>query len=233
MNITIRKSNERGIANHGWLKSHHTFSFADYYDPKHMSFRSLRVINEDYIAGGQGFGSHPHNNMEIVTIVLQGSLAHKDSMGNESVILPGEVQRMTAGTGVVHSEFNNSPTEQVHLFQVWILPSQKGLPPGYEQKSFSASEKTNRLKLIASSNGQDGSVTVHQDVKIYESILHQGHELKYSLANGRGVWIQVSKGKLNVNNQLLNTGDAAAIENLADLTLQAKEDCGFFLFDLG
>lgn len=232
MDIKIRKSEERGHADHGWLKTYHTFSFADYFDPKHMSFRSLRVINEDYVAPGQGFGSHPHKDMEIVTIVLEGELAHKDSMGNASAILPGEVQRMSAGTGIVHSEFNNSPKEQVHLFQVWILPSKKGLQPGYEQKSFSSSEKINRLKLLVSPDGQDGSVRVHQDVKIYESILNKGKELTHSLEKGRAAWIQISQGKLDLNGKLLIAGDGAAVENTDDLKLQAKENCGFLLFDL-
>jgi redox-sensitive bicupin YhaK (pirin superfamily) len=230
--IQMRRSAERGYADHGWLKSYHTFSFADYFDRKHMSFRSLRVINEDFVVGGKGFGSHPHKDMEIVTLVLKGELAHKDSMGNSSVIKPGEVQRMSAGTGIVHSEFNNSPKEDVHLFQIWILPANNGLKPSYEQKMFQKEDRTNQLKLIASPNGQAGSVTVHQDVKIYECELSKFKDIEHLLEKGRAVWIQLAQGNINVNGEDLQEGDAIAIEDSLLIKIQAKSDSMFLLFDL-
>jgi quercetin 2,3-dioxygenase len=230
--IKLRPSPERGHADHGWLDTYHTFSFANYQDRNHMGFRSLRVINEDRVAPGMGFGTHPHQDMEIITIVLEGELAHKDSMGNASAIRPDEIQRMSAGTGVSHSEFNNSPKNSVHLYQIWILPSKRGLEPSYEQKSFPAKEKKNTLKLVASANGREGSVTVHQDAELYDCDLDAGKEITYPLKKGRGVWLQVKKGQLQLNGSLLKEGDGAAIENEPLLRLTAKEDCGFLLFDL-
>lgn len=228
--IKIRPNEERGHADHGWLKSYHTFSFADYYDPAHMEFRTLRVINEDFVAPKMGFGMHPHKDMEIVTIVLEGELAHKDSMGNTSVIKPGEVQRMSAGTGVTHSEFNNSKTNPVHLYQIWILPSQKGMPPSYEQKSFRPQK--NSFTLVASPNAENNSVTIHQDAKIFLCELENKKEIVYTLAKGRGAWVQVKSGELAFNGLLLKAGDGAAIDNEIDLVFLAKKNSGFILFDL-
>ncbi len=230
VSMKIRRSKERGHANHGWLTSYHTFSFADYFDAAHMSFRSLRVINEDWIDAAQGFGSHPHKDMEIITIVLEGELAHKDSMSNSSLIRPGDVQRMSAGTGVIHSEFNNSKNRKVHLYQIWILPATKGLSPSYEQKSFS--KRKNQLILVASSKGDEGSITVHQDVKIYICQLEEDQAITYSVNNARGVWIQIEKGQLQVEGETLNEGDAVAIENISQINLQAKEESRFLLFDV-
>ena len=230
--IKLRPSLERGHANHGWLDSFHTFSFADYHDPAHMGFRSLRVINEDRVAGGEGFGMHPHRDMEIVTLVLEGALAHKDSMGNASVIQPGEVQRMSAGTGVTHSEFNHSKTEPVHLFQVWILPSAKGLKPGYEQKAFALKDRKNKIQLVASSDGAQGSVTIHQDAQIYVCALDKGQKVSHMLKKGRGAWVQVKSGQLNINGSVLNEGDGAAIEDESTLEFRAEQDTDLLLFDL-
>lgn len=231
-NIKIRRSQERGAADHGWLKSYHTFSFADYYDPAYMGFRTLRVINEDRVDPGMGFDEHPHRDMEIITIVLEGALAHKDSMGNASVIRPGEIQRMSAGTGVTHNEFNHSDTEPVHLFQIWILPAKKGLTPEYEQKAFALQDKKNHLKLVASQNGAEGSVTVHQNVKIYDCELDEQKEVTHPLKRDRGAWVQIRKGQVNINGALLEAGDGAAIENEPLLHFQAQKDSGFLLFDL-
>jgi quercetin 2,3-dioxygenase len=192
--ITIRPAKERGHANHGWLDTYHTFSFADYYDPKNVHFRSLRVINEDRVAPGYGFGTHPHNDMEIITYVLEGALAHKDSMGNGSSIVPGEVQRMSAGTGVMHSEFNHSKGEEVHLYQIWIFPEKKGVEPSYEQKFFPDEEKLNRLRVIASPQAEDGSVKIHQDAKVLAALLEDGKSVSYDLKKGRGAWIQLARG---------------------------------------
>lgn len=232
--IKLRPSKERGHARHGWLESYHTFSFADYHDPRHMGFRSLRVINEDWIAAGRGFGMHPHRDMEIVTMVLEGALEHKDSMGNSSIIRPGEVQRMSAGTGVTHSEFNHSKEETAHIMQIWILPERPGLKPGYEQKVFSEAQKKDRLKLIASPDGREGSVTVHQDIGLYECNLSRGTEVAHQIRSGRGIWIQTKQGELKLNGHLLKQGDGAAIEAKADTPLhfQAEKDCSFLLFDM-
>lgn len=230
--ITLRKSAERGHAKHGWLESFHTFSFADYYDDAHMHFRALRVINEDFVAPGEGFDTHPHHNMEIITIVLEGALAHKDSLGNTSVIRPGEIQRMTAGTGVTHSEFNHSKTDPVHLYQIWILPEKKGLPPGYEQKSFSENEKKNTLKLVASPAGENGAVTIHQNARLYDCILEKEKEVSHSLNKERGVWVQVKSGTIRLNGKTLNTGDGASIEEEGTLAFKATEKSSFLLFDL-
>lgn len=230
--ITIRRSAERGGGNYGWLNTKHTFSFDQYYDPKWMGFRSLRVINEDFVAAGQGFPFHPHRDMEIITYVLEGGLEHQDSMGNGSVIRPGDGQRMSAGTGVRHSEANPSATEAVHLLQIWILPDRKGHAPGYEQKAFPAEEKKGKLRLIASPDGKDGSVTIHQDAKLYVSLLTRGEEITHSIAPGRHAWLQVAKGAVELNGKLLNQGDGAAVSEEASLTISGKQDAEILLFDL-
>ncbi len=230
--ITLRKSEDRGHANHGWLDSHFSFSFADYHDPACMGFRSLRVINEDFIQPGTGFGTHPHQDMEIITYVLQGAVQHKDSMGNGSVIRPGEVQRMTAGTGITHSEFNPSDTELLHLLQIWIVPQAKGLEPGYEQRSFSERSRQNQLRLVASSDGRDDSVLVHQDMRMHACLLAAGKELSHELAKGRGAWLQVCSGSLSLNGHALAAGDGAAVEEEGELLLRAETDCELLLFDL-
>jgi len=230
--ITIRKSEERGHANHGWLDSYHTFSFANYYDPQHMEFRSLRVINQDKVAGGKGFGTHPHRDMEIITYMLDGALEHKDSMGNGSVIQVGDVQRMSAGTGVTHSEFNPSPTETAHLLQIWILPNQVNVKPSYEQISFDREEKLNQLRLIASPDGRDRSVTIYQDAYIFASILEDGAEVIHKVDQDRHVWLQVAKGSVLVDDSLLNAGDAIANDRLGDLKIIGKDGAEVLLFDL-
>ncbi|MGZ4821910.1 MAG: pirin family protein, partial [Terriglobales bacterium] len=208
--ITVRPASERGHFDHGWLNTYHTFSFADYHDPKHTHFRALRVINEDTVQPGGGFGTHPHRDMEIITYILKGGLAHKDSMGNGSTIVPGDVQRMSAGTGVLHSEFNHSPDELVHLLQIWIFPDQHGLKPSYEQKSFSAGDKLNRLRLVASPEASDGSVTIHSDARVYGSVLEAGKSVNHKLAKGRGAWVQVIRGEIEVNGKKLAAGDGAS-----------------------
>jgi redox-sensitive bicupin YhaK (pirin superfamily) len=230
--IALRKSQDRGFFDHGWLKSHHTFSFADYYDPKHMHFSHLRVINEDYVAPGRGFGTHPHRDMEIVTYILSGALTHEDSMGNGSVIRPGDVQRMSAGTGVLHSEFNHSPTETVHLLQIWILPNQSGITPDYEQKNFSNEVRKNRLCLIASSDGRDGSVLIHQNASVFASMLDQNSSIDTTLTPGRKAWLQVTSGEVSINGIVLNSGDAAAIQNESAIKIEGRQPSEFILFDL-
>lgn len=230
--ITLRRSNERGHANHGWLDTHYTFSFSDYYDPEFMGFRSLRVINEDRIQADQGFPKHGHRDMEIITYMISGELSHRDSLGNGETIHPGEVQRMTAGTGVLHSEFS-APTDKTHLLQIWILPEQSRLTPGYEQKLFSPSEKQGKLRLTASRGGDDGSVHINQDVKLYASILKTGEEVSLDLAKGRHAWVQLISGVLDINGEKLTAGDGAAISDETALTLKAGEDdTEFLLFDL-
>lgn len=233
--ITLRPANERGHANHGWLDTYHTFSFDTYYDPKHMHFRSLRVINEDRVAPGRGFGTHPHSDMEIVTYVLEGELAHKDSMGTGSTIVPGEVQRMSAGTGVLHSEFNHSKSEQVHLLQIWILPERRGLEPSYEQKFFPDEEKLNRFRVIASREGRDGSVKIHQDASINAALVDEGKCVTYPLGEGRYAWIQVARGAVTVNGKALNQGDGAAISDEQQITIigsTSGKRAEVLLFDL-
>jgi redox-sensitive bicupin YhaK (pirin superfamily) len=232
--ITIRPSSERGHFDHGWLNTYHTFSFADYHDPKHTHFRSLRVINEDTVQAGGGFGTHPHRDMEIITYILQGGLSHKDSMGTGSTIRPGDVQRMTAGTGVLHSEFNHSRDELVHLLQIWIFPDQQGLPPSYEQKTFVREDKLNRLRLVASRDGRDGSVTIHQDAQVYASLLEARATVTHKLAPRRGAWIQVVSGNVEVNGKSLSAGDGAATENEPAVTITGKghTPSEFLLFDL-
>jgi quercetin 2,3-dioxygenase len=231
--LVIRRSKERGYANHGWLKSFHTFSFAGYADPAHMGYRALRVINDDVIAPSQGFGTHPHRDMEIISYVLAGSLAHKDSMGNGSVIRPGEVQRMSAGTGVRHSEFNASSTEDAHLLQIWLLPDRSGHAPGYEQKAFSEGERRGTLRLVASSDGREGSVTVHQDVNLYAGLFAAGEGARYEVARGRGAWLHVASGKVKVNGVLLDAGDAAATRDAGAIVIEGQPDgAEVLLFDL-
>ena len=229
--ITVRKSMDRGRADHGWLKTFHSFSFASYFDPKHMKFRSLRVINEDWIKGGEGFGTHPHDNMEIITYIIEGELEHKDSMGNGSVIHSGELQRMTAGTGVTHSEFN--PTDkETHLLQIWIMPERAGLEPGYEQRDLSNLRKPNELTLLASQTGKDESLMVHQDVALYGGELEEGRKLHYTLESDRHIWIQMIEGSIDINGTELKTGDGAAIDEESLLAISALRHSEFLLFDL-
>ncbi|MEM9155722.1 MAG: pirin family protein [Cyanobacteria bacterium P01_F01_bin.33] len=230
--IVIRKSEERGRANHGWLDSYHTFSFANYYDPAFMGFRSLRVINQDRVEGGKGFGTHHHRDMEIITYVLAGELEHKDSIGNGSIMRPGDVQRMTAGTGVAHSEYNHSRTEPVRFLQIWIQPDRLGLDPGYEQIRFEDDDKRNRLRTIASRDGREGSVSVHQDVTLYASVLDAGKQVEHVLASDRHAWIQVVRGQLDLNGITLKAGDGAAIAEQEKLALSAIDEAEFLLFDL-
>jgi len=231
--ITLRPADERGQADYGWLHTRYTFSFADYYDPKHVHFRSLRVINEDHVEPGHGFGTHPHRDMEIITYVLEGALAHKDSMGTGSTIRPGEVQRMSAGTGVLHSEFNHSPSEEVHLLQIWILPERKGIEPGYEQKEFARESKLNRLRLVAAPGGEEGSVTIHQDARLYGSILEAGKSVRHDLAKGRYAWLQVVRGEVSLNGTALKAGDGAAVERETALEITGRTPSSeFLLFDL-
>ncbi len=228
--LTLRKAGDRGHANHGWLDSYHTFSFANYYDPDHMGFRDLRVINEDRVAPKQGFGSHSHRDMEIVTYVLEGALEHQDSLGNRAVMLRGEVQRMTAGTGVTHSEYNHSDRDPVHFLQIWILPEKKNLEPGYEQKVYSDAEKRGNLRLIASQDGREGSVTVHQDLNLYATVLGEGETVSLA-GRERHFWVQVARGAVLLNGELLNQGDAAALDS-ETLELVGKEDAEVLVFDL-
>lgn len=230
--IRIRRSSERGHANHGWLDTYYTFTFSDYYDPQFMGFRDLRVINEDHIKPGQGFPKHGHRDMEIITYMISGELSHRDSMGNGETIRPNEVQRMTAGTGVLHSEYS-SPTDKTHLLQIWILPEENRLTPGYEQKLFTPDEKQGKLRLVASRGGTDGSVHINQDVKLYASILANGEAVSHNIADGRHAWIQLISGSIDVNGEILNPGDGAAISEENVLTLQAlKSNSEFLLFDL-
>lgn len=230
--ITIRPANERGGANHGWLNTRHTFSFSSYYDPRHMGFRSLRVINEDRVTPGQGFGEHSHRDMEILSYVISGSLGHRDSMGNGEVIRPHEWQRMTAGTGVRHSEMNASKTEPVHFFQIWIMPEAEGIEPGYEQKLFAPEEKSGRLRLVASRDGREGSLKIHQDVSVYNALLRSGESVEHRLEAGRHAWLQVVKGVVELNGQKLNAGDGAAVSEERALAIRAGDDSEVILFDL-
>jgi redox-sensitive bicupin YhaK (pirin superfamily) len=230
--IVLRKSGDRGHANYGWLDTYYTFSFNTYYDPKHIHFRDLRVINEDRVAPGSGFGTHPHDNMEILTYVLEGALQHKDSMGTGSVIRPGDVQRMSAGTGVTHSEFNASKSDPVHLLQIWIFPEREGIEPGYEQKPFPESEKLGRLRLVASQDGRQGSLTIHQNVDLYASILEKGGQASHKLEPGRHAWLQVARGGVTLNGQELNAGDGAAVSEETALQVRAQEKSEILLFDL-
>ena len=230
--ITVRKSEDRGVGRHGWLTTRHTFSFANYYDPKHMGFRSLRVINEDTVQPARGFGAHHHDNMEIISIVMQGAIAHKDSTGGEGVLRRGEVQRMSAGTGVVHSEFNGSKDEPVHFFQIWILPETDGIQPGYEQKVFPDDERRGKLRLVAAPGREDGALEIHQDARVYVSILDKGNRVEHALAGGRGAWVQVATGSITVNGKELKAGDGAAIEDEKSISITASEPSELLLFDL-
>jgi hypothetical protein len=230
--IQMRKAADRGHADHGWLDSRHTFSFADYHDPRFMGFRALRVINEDRVQPGRGFGTHPHRDMEIVTYVIEGALAHRDSLGNGSVIAPGEVQRMSAGTGVTHSEFNHSPAAVVHLLQIWILPERTGLPPSYEQRAFTPAERRGVLRLVASRDGRDGAVTVHQDVDLYATLLAAGDRVALALRSQRHAWVQVVRGDVLVNDAALTAGDGAALSDERAVGVEATADAELLLFDL-
>jgi redox-sensitive bicupin YhaK (pirin superfamily) len=230
--ITVRKSNDRGHARHGWLESYHTFSFAGYHDPRFTGFRDLLVINEDRVQPGQGFGTHGHEDMEIISYVLEGELAHKDSMGTGSVIRPGDVQRMSAGTGVRHSEFNHSKDNLVHFLQIWITPKQEGIPPSYEEKRFSPEDKRNRLRLIVSPGGDEGSLRIHQDARLYATRLDEGKEASLGLAPGRHGWVQVVRGAIEVNGQRLETGDGAAVSDERELRLRGVQAAEVLVFDL-
>jgi hypothetical protein len=229
--MKIRRASERGYADHGWLRSFHTFSFADYHSPENMGFFALRVINEDRVAAGHGFPRHGHRDMEIVSYVLDGALEHKDSMGTGSVIRPGDVQRMSAGTGVMHSEYNASKTEPVHFLQIWIVPDKRGHTPGYEEKHFSPAEKQGRLRLVASSDGRDGSVTVHQDVALYATVLGADDVVEHTLGPTRTAWVHVARGEVNVDGTRLSAGDAAAIGG-GTIRLDQGKDAEVLLFDL-
>ena len=230
--IQIRKSDERGHANHGWLDTRFTFSFADYYDPKHVQFRTLRVMNDDRVAGGGGFPTHPHRDMEIVTYVLEGALAHKDSMGNGSTIRPGDVQYMSAGTGVAHSEFNASPSEPVHLYQIWMFPDKNGHQPRYDQRNFSEAEKRGKLRLLVSPDGRDGSVEIRQDNELYATVLKPGESVRHELKPVRHAYVQVARGSVKLNGQALEAGDGAAISGEKTLLLTGIKDAEVLLFDL-
>jgi redox-sensitive bicupin YhaK (pirin superfamily) len=231
--ITVRPARERGHAEHGWLDSHHTFSFADYHDPRHMGFRALRVINEDRVEAARGFGTHSHRDMEIISYVLEGALEHKDSMGTGSIIRPGDVQRMTAGTGVAHSEFNHSKTEGVHFLQIWIVPEKARLEPSYEQQSFPVEARKNQLRLVAARDARDGAVTLHQDADVYAGVLDEGAAVSHALAPGRHAWVQVARGAVTLNGKPLDEGDGAAISDEARLDLQARAAAEVIVFDLG
>lgn len=230
--LDIIQSNTRGSADHGWLKAKHTFSFADYYDPQRIHFGPLRVINEDRVAPGKGFGTHPHRDMEIVTYVIDGVIEHKDSMGNGTTITAGEVQRMTAGTGILHSEFNHSLQEELHLLQIWILPEKNGLEPGYEQTHFPREEKLNRLRLVGSRDGRDGSLTIHQDVNLYSSVLEANNEVSLDLRSNRRVFVQVVHGHIAVNGHELSAGDGARLEGENFLRVNAISEAEFLVFDM-
>lgn len=230
--LTVRPAAERGHANYGWLDTHHTFSFDTYYDPDHMGFRSLRVINDDTVSPGRGFGTHGHRDMEILTYVLEGALAHKDSMGTGAVLRAGDVQRMTAGTGVTHSEFNGSETEPVHFLQVWILPDAKGLEPSYEERTVSPEEKRGRLQRIASPDDGGDSLLIHQDARVYASILASGETIQHALQPGRAVWIQIARGSVKVNGEPLGRGDGVAITDEPVVTVEGDSESELLLFDL-
>ncbi len=230
--ITVRRANDRGHADHGWLNSYHTFSFASYQDPQHMGFRSLRVMNEDRVAAGQGFGTHGHRDMEIVSYVLDGELEHKDSMGNGETLRPGEFQRITAGTGITHSEFNPSGVNPTHFYQIWLLPERKGIEPGYQQKRFDPAGRQNQLQLVASRDGRSGSLVVHQDANIYLADLSSEEELIFEIPKGRHVWLQVLRGSVTANALSLQSSDAIAVSDETVLTLCTQESAELMLFDL-
>lgn len=231
--ITIRPAQDRGAANFSWLDSRHTFSFGEYYDPNHMGFANLRVINEDKVTPGQGFSTHEHRDMEIISYVLKGALEHKDSIGTGSVIRPGDVQRMSAGTGIQHSEYNASKTEPVHFLQIWILPEQKGIEPSYEQKTFTDAKRHGTLRLVGSRDGRDGSITIHQNVDLYAATLQEGNSTSHTFANGRVAWLQVARGAVQLNDQTLTAGDGAMIAQESQITLQGASNTGeVLLFDM-
>ncbi len=230
--VRVRRGMERGHFDHGWLNTYHTFSFAGYQDRAQMGFRSLRVMNEDWIAPGRGFGAHPHENMEIVTYVLSGELAHKDSLGTGSTIRPGELQRMTAGTGIVHSEFNPSMREPVHLYQIWMYPERAGLEPSYEQKAFPEEERRGRLRLVASPDGRDGSLSIRQDARLYLALMEGGEEISHELGPGRYAWVQVLRGEVALGELALSAGDGAAIAEEPGLRIQAGGQAEVLVFDL-
>jgi redox-sensitive bicupin YhaK (pirin superfamily) len=230
--LTIRKAADRGHADHGWLNSYHTFSFADYYDPAQLGFRALRVINDDRVAPGQGFGSHSHRDMEIISYVLEGALAHKDSMGTDGVLRPGDVQRMSAGTGVVHSEFNGSKTEPVHFLQIWLKPDSKGIAPSYDQKVFSDADKHGRLRLVASPDGADGSLGINADARVYAGVFDAGQTGDLPLNDGRHAWVHVAQGRVRVNGQALGTGDGVAISDERHLSIEGIDKGEVLIFDL-
>lgn len=232
MAIALRKSADRGRANFGWLDSRHSFSFGEYYDDAHMGFGPLRVINDDRVEGGGGFPTHGHADMEIISYVLDGALAHKDSIGTGSVIVPGDVQRMSAGTGIRHSEFNASKIDEAHFLQIWIIPERRGLTPSYEQKSFSDEEKTGKLRLVGSRDGRDGSVTIHRDVDFYATLLNDGHAVTHELKAGRGAWVHVARGRVKLNGTALSAGDGASIEAAGTLTLDGADNAEVLLFDM-
>jgi len=233
MTLAVRKAEDRGRANFGWLDSKHSFSFGHYYDPEHMGFGPLRVINDDRVAPGGGFPTHPHSDMEIISYVLEGALEHKDSLGTGSVIRPGDVQRMSAGTGVRHSEYNASKSEPVHFLQIWIIPEKEGLKPSYEQKTFADSDKRGRLRLIASRDGREGSVVVHQDVDLYATLLEKGDAVTHDIAPQRGGWVQVARGSIVLNGEPLKEGDGVAITTSGLLSLEGVADAEVLLFDMG
>ena len=230
--LTIRSAADRGAANHGWLRSRHTFSFADYHDPAHMGFRALRVINEDRVSAGMGFGTHAHRDMEIISYVLDGALAHKDSMGTGAVIKPGDVQRMSAGTGVVHSEYNAWRDDEVHFLQIWIQPDKRGIAPGYEQKAFAIDERRGRLRVVASPDGRDGSLTVHADASVHAGLLDGAERAELALADGRLGYVHVARGAVQVNGQLLEAGDAALLRGERRIELADGRDAEVLVFDL-
>lgn len=230
--IAVRRGSERGHFNHGWLDTYHTFSFSRYYDPKHMGFRSLRVINEDRVAPGRGFGTHPHENMEIITYVLSGALEHGDSLGTGSTIRPGELQRMTAGTGITHSEFNPSASEPVHLYQIWLMPEREGLEPSYEQRAFPEEERRNQFRLVASPDGRDGSLAIRQDAQLYLASIDEGQGTALALANGRHAWLQVLRGAIEFGGRSLSEGDGAAVSDETEITVRAETPAEVLVFDL-
>ena len=232
--LTVRPSGQRGRADHGWLDSRHTFSFADYYDPQHMGFRNLRVINEDRVRGGSGFGTHPHRDMEIISYVLDGALEHRDSLGTGSVIRPGDVQRMSAGRGVTHSEYNASRSDEVHFLQIWIVPNERGIEPSYEQRSFAADQKRGRLRLVASPDGSHDSVTLHSDALLFAGLFTRAEQAELELAPGRNAWVQVARGRVRVNRQDLEAGDGAALSDEARVRVEGVDDevAEVLVFDL-
>ncbi|HEV7557735.1 MAG TPA: pirin family protein [Kofleriaceae bacterium] len=230
--MTIRRADDRGHANHGWLDSHHTFSFADYHDPAHMGFRALRVINDDRVDGGQGFGAHPHRDMEIISYVLDGALAHKDSTGTGETIRPGDVQRMSAGSGVVHSEFNASKADEVHFLQIWLMPDKRGIKPSYEQKTFDDAAKRGQLRLVASPDARDGSLTIHTDASVYAGLFDAGETATLPIAADRHVWVQVARGKVRVNGNDLGEGDGLALSKETSLAVEGVDSAEILVFDL-